>query len=142
MIPRSSKLGSFCNSIVSNTAPEGTPTAISFSIASRLSCWRVHSLMIASSSCSFLTRASPVAKAEARFDRRTVGLAGDADRAAGSLRDHVEGQPLLVRAAAAKALDLAIDDAGVELFDRVVVEAEALDRAGRHVFDRDVGLLQ
>ncbi len=31
---------------------------------------------------------------------------------------------------------------GVELLDRFVVEAEALDRAGRHVFDRDIGLLQ
>ena len=83
-----------------------------------------------------------VAKAEARLDRRPVGLAGDADRAAGGLRDHVEGQPLLMRAAGAEALDLAIDDARVDFLDQLVIEAEALDRAGRHVLDRDIGLLQ
>src|SRR5229473_2039397 len=83
-----------------------------------------------------------VAEAQARLDRRPVGLAGDADRAAGGLRDHIEGQPRLVRAAAAKALDLAIDDPRVDFLDGFVVEAEALDRAGRHVLDRDVGLLQ
>src|SRR6202011_6087499 len=83
-----------------------------------------------------------IAKAETRLDRRAVGLAGDADRAAGGLRDHVEGQPLLVRTAGSKALDLAIYDAGVELFDRLVIEAETVDRAWRHVFDRDIGLLQ
>src|SRR5579864_5193142 len=83
-----------------------------------------------------------VAKGEARLHWRAVGLAGDADRAAGGLRDHVEGEPLLVRAAGAEALDLAIDDAGVYFLHRPVVEAEALDRAGRHVLDRDVGLLQ
>ena len=31
---------------------------------------------------------------------------------------------------------------GVDLLDRLVVEPEALDRAGRHVLGRDVGLLQ
>ena len=56
------------------------------------------------------------------------------------LRDHVEGEVLLVRAALAKAFDLAIDDAGVEGADRVVAEADALDRAGRHVLDHDVGM--
>src|SRR4029453_13441962 len=56
--------------------------------------------------------------------------------------DHVEGEAVLVRAAGAKALDLAIDDAGVDLLDRVIAEPEALDRAGRHVFDRDIGLFQ
>src|SRR6516225_1172446 len=91
--------------------------------------------------CHQHTRAG-VPKAQARFDRRAVGLAGDADWAPGSLRDHVEGEPLLVRATTAEALDLAIDDAGVELFDRFVIETEALDRARRHVFDRDIGLFQ
>src|SRR2546425_13107260 len=83
-----------------------------------------------------------VAKARARFDRRPVALAGDADRAARGLRDHVEGEAVLVRATGAEALDLAIDDTGVDLLDRVIAEAEALDRAGRHVFDRDIGLFQ
>ncbi len=81
-----------------------------------------------------------VAKGEAGLDRRAVGLAGDADRAAGGLRDHVEGEALLMRAARSEALDLAIDDARVDLLDRVVVEAEALDRARRHVLGDDVGL--
>ena len=81
-------------------------------------------------------------KRRAGLDRRPVGLAGDADRAAGGLRDHVEGEALLVRAAGAEALDLAIDDAGVDLLDLVIAEAQPLDRAGRHVLDRDIGLLQ
>jgi len=83
-----------------------------------------------------------VAKARAGFDRRPVALAGDADRAARSLRDHVEGEAVLVRAAGAEALDLAIDDAGVDLLYLVIAEPEALDRAGRHVLDRDIGLFQ
>src|ERR1700730_7174026 len=83
-----------------------------------------------------------VAKGEARLDRRAVWFAGDADRAARCLRDHVESEPLLMRAAGSEALDLAIDDAGVEPFDRFVIEPQALDRAGRHVFDRDISFLQ
>ena len=83
-----------------------------------------------------------VAEGRARLDRRPVGVAGDADRAARGLRDHVEGEALLVRAAGAEALDLAIDDAGVDLLDLVIAEAQPLDRAGRHVLDRDIGLLQ
>jgi hypothetical protein len=37
---------------------------------------------------------------------------------------------------------LAVDDAGVQLPDDIVTEAQPLDCAGRHVFDGDVGLLQ
>src|SRR5205814_1794959 len=157
--PRASKVGSFCNSIVSNTAPAGTPIAINFSIASRLSCFEVHSPMMPSSSSLFCTRTSPVAKRGASIkssrpvsfmrrvqvsglDRRLVGPAGDANRAAGSLRDHVEGKPLLVRAAAGKTLDAAIEDARVDLLHRLVVEPQAFDRAGRHVLRRNVGLFQ
>ena len=47
--------------------------------------------------------------------RRAVRIAGDADRAAAGLRDHVEGEVFLVRAALAEAFDLAVDDAGVQL---------------------------
>src|SRR4030095_8937990 len=61
-----------------------------------------------------------VAKAGARLDRRAVAIAGAAGRPAGGLRDHVEGEALLVRAAGAETLDLAVDDAGVELLDLVI----------------------
>src|SRR5262245_36082223 len=50
----------------------------------------------------------------ARLDGPLTRFAGDAHRAAGGLRDHVESEVLLVGAAFAKAFDLAIDDAGVD----------------------------
>src|SRR5439155_8954008 len=59
-----------------------------------------------------------VAKAQAGFDWRPVWLTGNTDRAARGLRDHVEGQSLLMRAAGSEALDLAIDDTRVDLLDR------------------------
>ena len=83
-----------------------------------------------------------VAEARAGLDRRPVGLAGHADRAAGGLRDHVEGQTGLVLAPGAEPLDLTEDDAGVDLLHLVIAEPEAVDRPGRHVLDRDVGFLQ
>src|SRR5215831_13068785 len=75
-----------------------------------------------------------VAKAQARLDRRAIGLAGDTDRAARGLSDHVEGQALLMRAASPEAFDLAIDNTRVDLLDRFVVQAKALDRPWCHVF--------
>jgi len=54
------------------------------------------------------------------------------------LRDHVEGEALLVGAAFAKAFDLAIDDAGVDLLQHVIAEAEALDRAGSQVLGEHI----
>src|SRR5206468_1867240 len=83
-----------------------------------------------------------VAEARAGLDGRPISLAGHADHAAGGLRDHVEGESLLVLAAGAESLDRAIDDAGVELPDLVVPEPEAVDRPRRHVLHRDVGLLE
>src|SRR5262249_22868606 len=65
-----------------------------------------------------------------------------ADGAAGGLRDHVEREAVLVRAAGAEALDLAIDNARIDLPDLVVTKPQPLDGAGRHVLDRDVGLFQ
>ena len=81
-----------------------------------------------------------VAERRAGPDRRPVRLAGDAHRAAAGLRNHVEGEVFLVRAAFAETFDLAIDDAGVDRTDRVIAEADALDRAGRHVLDHDIGM--
>ena len=83
-----------------------------------------------------------VAKRRARLDRRPVGLAGDAERATGGLRDHVESEVFFVWAAGPETLDLAVDDAGVDLLDLVIAEAQPLDRAGRHVLDRHVSLCQ
>ena len=71
-----------------------------------------------------------VAERRAGLERRPVGLAGDAHRAARSLRDHVEGEVFLVGAALAKTLDLGIDDARVDGADRLVAEPQPLDRAG------------
>ena len=74
--------------------------------------------------------------------RRPVRIAGDAERAAAGLGDHVEGEVLLVRAAFAEALHLGVDDAGVQFAHDVVAEAQPLDRAGREVLDAHVGLAQ
>src|SRR6516165_2140474 len=46
-----------------------------------------------------------------------------------------------MRAAGPEALDLAINDTRVDLLDRFVVQAKALDRPWCHVFGDDVGLL-
>src|SRR5262249_60340958 len=61
---------------------------------------------------------------------RAVGIACNADGAAGSLRDHVEREAVLVRAAGAEALDLAIDNARIDLPDLVVTKPQPLDGAG------------
>ena len=55
------------------------------------------------------------------------------------LRDHVEGEVVLVRAALAEALDLGVDQPRVERVQHVPAEPQALDRARRHVLDEDVG---
>ncbi len=83
-----------------------------------------------------------IAEGGSRLHRRAVGIASNADGAAGGLRDHVEREAVLVRAAGTEALHLAIDDAGIELLDLIVAKPQPLDGAGRHVLDRDVGLLQ
>src|SRR5215468_11168194 len=46
-----------------------------------------------------------------------------------------------MRAASPEALDLAIDNTRVDLLDRFVVQAKALDRPWCHVLGHDVGLL-
>ena len=83
-----------------------------------------------------------VAEGRTRTDRPAAGLAGNRHVAAAGLRDHVEGEVVLVRAALAEALDLGVDQARVELVQLVPAEAQFLDRAGRHVLDEDVGLLR
>src|SRR6516164_3015008 len=66
---------------------------------------------------------SPIAQAAA--------CASNAHRTTGGLRDRVERQPLLERAAVAKALDLGIDDRRVDAADDIIAEPQALNGAGR-----------
>ena len=81
-----------------------------------------------------------IAERRSRLQRTAVALAGDAHRAAAGLRDHVERQVVLERAAFAEALHLAVDDRRIELADHVGAEAETLDRARGEVLDDHVGL--
>ena len=74
------------------------------------------------------------------FSGRPSQFAGGAHDAAAGLRDHVEGEVLLVGAALAEALDLAVDDRRVERSDDVGAEAEPLDRAGGEILHQHVGL--
>src|SRR6266536_2249990 len=255
MMPRSSKLLSFCSSIVSNTAPAGTPAAPRTRIASRLSRVLVQAVIMASTSGSRSLRASMlskfgspmrsapdrlqqgapmagvgaagidvdvvvrpaglaridparhvdaredlgavalgrhagrrlrgkrhadvlqhgvlhgdldalalpgalaaieraedahreqhagtgVAQRRARLGRRAIALASDAHDPAGRLRDHVEGEVLLVRTVGAEAFDLRVDDARIELLHLVIGKPEPLDGAGREILDADVRLPQ
>ena len=82
-----------------------------------------------------------VAERRAGLERRPVALAGNAHDAAGRLRDHVEGEVVLVGAAGAEALDLRVDDARVDGAHHVVAEPQPLDRAGREILDHDIGAL-
>src|SRR5712672_2967831 len=67
-----------------------------------------------------------IADRRPRLDRLAVALAGNAHRAAASLRDRVEAQPLFVWAACAEAFHLRIDDPRIELADDVIAEAQPL----------------
>src|SRR5271166_3360727 len=82
-----------------------------------------------------------VADRRARLDRAAVLFAGNAHRAAGGLRDRVERQPLLERAAVAKAFNLSIDDRRIDAADDIVAEPQTLNRSGREVLGEDVRLL-
>src|SRR5438477_5419259 len=84
----------------------------------------------------------PVAKGGAGLDRCAVAITGDAGRAARRLRDHVEGEVLLIGTAGAETFDLAVDDAWVDLLDLIITKPQPLDRPGRHVLDRDIGLFE
>ena len=69
----------------------------------------------------------------------SVLFAGDRHQPAARLRDHIEGEVLLERAAGAEALDLAVDDRRIDRLDHLVTEAEALYRTGSEVLDHHVG---
>src|SRR5712691_3342144 len=57
------------------------------------------------------------------------------------LGDHVKAHVVLVWPLT-EALDLCVDDAGIDLPDDVVAEAQPFDSAGGKILDHDVGLLQ
>src|SRR5207302_7957700 len=64
------------------------------------------------------------------LDRPAVALAGDAHRPSRTLRDRIERQTLLVRAAVSEALDLGIDDARIDRAHDVLPEPQPPDRTG------------
>ena len=83
-----------------------------------------------------------IAERHAGFERRPVGLAGNAHDAAGRLRDHVEGEVVLVRAAGAETFQLRVDDARIDGAHYVVAEPQPLDGAGREILHHDIGVLR
>src|SRR6185437_10992633 len=85
MMPRCSKSGSSLSSIVSKTAPAGTPASPRMRIASRLSCWRVQAAIISSTAGSCSNRAAEARIAdqilasddfEQSLPMRRIGAAG------------------------------------------------------------------
>src|SRR5271165_6168284 len=82
-----------------------------------------------------------VADRRTRLDRAAVGLAGDRHGTPGRLRNHVEGEKVLVRAILSEALDLDIDDPRVDLADDIIAKAQPLDDAGGEILDKYVAFL-
>ncbi len=58
------------------------------------------------------------------------------------MRDHVEGEVVLVGSAGAEALHLRVDDARIDGVYRVVTEPQPLDGAGREILHHDIGTLR
>ena len=71
--------------------------------------------------------------------RWPVGEAGHAHRPAHRLGDRLVALVVAVRAVRAEALDARVDHTRVDLADRGVAEAEALQHAGPEVLEQDVG---
>ena len=67
--------------------------------------------------------------------------AGDRHQPAHALRDLVDPGPLRIGPGLAEAGDAAIDDARVDLLDRLVIDAEAEFHLGAEILDDDIGLL-
>ena len=81
--------------------------------------------------------------ADGRSGLEGLGLecAREAQGSTRGLSDHVEAHVVLVWTLA-KTLDLRVDQAGIDLPDNVIAEAQPLDGAGGEILDHDVGLLQ
>src|SRR5215472_17848499 len=71
-----------------------------------------------------------VARGRARLAGPAVAFAGDRHRAAAGLRDHVEGEVVLVGAALAEPLHLRVYKAWVEAVQDLPAEPQPLDCAG------------
>ena len=81
-----------------------------------------------------------VAQSRPRLARPPIALAGDRHRAAAGLGDHVEGEVVLVGAAAAEPFDLAHRSRrGLQRVHDLPAEPQPLDRARREILDEDVG---
>ena len=73
--------------------------------------------------------------------RPAAGLAGDRHQPAHALGDLVDSGPRRIGAGLAEAGDRAVDDLGIDLLHRLVVDLEAVLHVGAVVLDDDVGLL-
>ncbi len=73
--------------------------------------------------------------------RPLAGMAGDRHQSAHPLSDLVDPGPTGIGSVLAKAGDAAIDDARVDLLDRLVIDAEPVLDVGFVVLDDDVGAL-
>src|SRR5690606_28577862 len=73
-----------------------------------------------------------------RPPRDAARLSGGRDSPADRLSDHVEGRGLGIFAVLREALDLRVDDPGIELRDSLVVEAQTLDHPGGIVLYEDI----
>jgi hypothetical protein len=82
---------------------------------------------------------SGIAQGGPGLARPPIALAGDRHRAAAGLRDHVEGEIVLVGAAFAEPLHLGIDEARVEVVQHRPAEPQSLDRPWSKVFDENIG---
>ena len=83
-----------------------------------------------------------VADLRARDERRAIGYAGGAHRAAHRLRHVLVRLEIGVRSARAEALDGAHHDLRIDLVDLLPREPEAVEHAGAEVLHDDVALLQ
>src|SRR6202040_3506912 len=68
--------------------------------------------------------------------------AGDRHQPAHALGDLVDTRALRVRPALAEPGNAAIDDAGIDLLHRLVIDAEPIFHLGAEILDDDVGLLR
>src|SRR5262249_50068196 len=75
------------------------------------------------------------------LQRRRAVKPGQAHRAAGGLRDHVEALVRAVRTGGAEALDREVDEARIYVAERVVAEPEPLESSERVVLAQDIDLL-
>src|SRR5712691_1644722 len=82
-----------------------------------------------------------IADRRPRLERLRLRRAREAQGPAHGLGNHVKAHVVLVWPLP-EALDLRVDDTGIDFPDDVVAEAQPFDSAGGKILDHDVGLLQ